>query len=113
MRIVNCTKHDVTFANNGIAAILPKSGIVARVKMDPDVLCDIVKINGIDVPVYWTSSTGVVSGLPDPEQDTWYLVSLQVYNACPNRHDLIITHRSERNADNQITHCEAMARPCR
>lgn len=110
--IVNLTPHDVTFDTGEGRVTLPKAEVPARVRMDPDVLCDDVVIDGVHIPIYWTASTGTVTGLPDPKPYIRYLVSLQVYNACKHsRSDLLITHRSVRDADNKITHCAALAVP--
>lgn len=110
--IVNLTPHDVTFDTGEGRVTLPKAEVPARVRMDPDVLMDVVAIDGVGIPVYWTASTGTVTGLPDPVPGTLYLVSLQVYNACKHsRSDLLITHRSARDSNNKITHCMALAVP--
>lgn len=111
MIVKNLTPHDVTFDTGEGRVTLPKAGVPARVRMDPDVLMDVVTIDEVKIPVYWTASTGTMTGLPDPAPGTLYLVSLQVYNACENRSDLLITHRSVRDADNKITHCAALALP--
>lgn len=110
--IINLTPHNVTFDTGEGRATLPKAEVPARVRMDPDVVFDQIIVDGVEIPIYWTASTGAVTGLPDPVPGTLYLVSFQVYNACKHsRSDLVVTHRSVRDANNRITHCAALAVP--
>lgn len=44
-------------------------------------------INGIEV---YRMEFGEVENLPEPQEDTYYIVALMVAKACPNRHDLLI-----------------------
>ena len=75
-QFINCTPHDITL-NDG--TIIAKSGVVARVsasftEFDTDGVC--------------RQEFGDVEGLPEPKEDTIYVVSALVL-AASNRKDLV------------------------
>src|SRR5690606_2957528 len=93
--IINLTPHAINvFSPEGeeIAAI-PSSGL-ARARALPE-LDGTVDIAGASVPVYRVSY-GEVSGLPEPEDDTQYVVSPLAAQAAARAgrttHDLLMTH---------------------
>ncbi len=51
---------------------------------------------------------GKVKNLPQPEENTLYIVSSMVFNALPNRKDLCVPFDFVRNAKKQIIGCRAL-----
>lgn len=79
-KLVNLTPHSITLRDpDGIDHIIPPSGIVARVTMEPG---ELENLAGIPVPVARPDSVGKVEGLPDEEPGTWYIVSSLVGQHC-------------------------------
>ncbi len=83
MNLVNLTPHDIHVMENEVVVTYPASGQQARVSVTQEKLTE---INGAPVyrPVY-----GEVTGLPEPQNDTMYIVSMLVRSAAPNRTDLM------------------------
>ena len=109
MRIVNLTPHEVKIVDGGnnVVAVFPSDG-VARASQH-DVLVD--EINSI--PVVKTEF-GEVLGLPEPAEDTVFIVSrITVEVACArglNTDDLLITSGAVRDDQGRIVGCRALAR---
>lgn len=77
-KFINCTPHPITLNNTTLAP----SGSVARVSSSHDYGGD---VGG--VPTY-TVTYGDITGLPDADNDTIYIVSAMVLAAAPDRGDL-------------------------
>ena len=77
VRFTNLTPHEIVILDgqNNVIAKIPPSGTVARVESGEELISE---INGI--PVYRTTY-GVVTGLPEPEPGTVYIVSIVVLSA--------------------------------
>lgn len=109
MRIVNLTPHEVKIVDGGnnVVAVFPSDG-VARASQH-DVLVD--EINSI--PVVKTEF-GEVLGLPEPAEDTVFIVSritVEVARARGlNTDDLLITSGAVRDDQGRIVGCRALAR---
>lgn len=112
MKLVNLTPHTITLVgDNGTTTIEP-SGPPARVTFAPDQQTSTVEVNGLDVPIVRTATTGVVTGLPAALPDTLYIVSRQVVDAVPDRDDLVCTHDAVRDQQTRaIVGCRKLARP--
>lgn len=108
MQIINLTPHTLNMITNEGTVDIPSNGL-ARVTFAPDTPDGAIA----DIPVYVTASTGTVTGLEKPKDGTVYVVSRQVYDACPNRNDLVITHQAVRGEGGRIVGCRAFARPTR
>jgi len=93
-KLVNLTPHEVTIydENGNVKLRIPPSGQVARVKSRQ---VKIGEINGI--PVFKTEFYDI-EGLPDPQPDTVYIVSLLVLQACRDRKDLVAPDTSPQGA---------------
>ena len=76
MQIINCTPHDIAL-NNGES--FPMSGNIARVSSS-------FEANGKG---FFKVAYGEVTGLPDEQADTLYIVSSMVANAT-SRNDVIV-----------------------
>ena len=109
MRVVNLTPHEVKIVDGGnnVVAVFPSDG-VARASQH-DVLVD--EINSI--PVVKTEF-GEVLGLPEPAEDTVFIVSritVEVARARGlNTDDLLITSGAVRDDQGRIVGCRALAR---
>jgi hypothetical protein len=110
--IVNLTPHTIALVGaDGQTREIAPGGPAARVVMDPPIPAGVVTIDGMDVPIVSTSSAGQVTGLPQPQPGTLFLVSLQVAKACPDRDDLVVTNDAVRGDGGQIIGCRSLAKP--
>lgn len=100
MNIINLTPHEVNIMSNGtIKKTFVPSGLIARVSVyDTVVDC----IDGVDILKEHYSD---VVDLPDPTDDTIYIVSLLVCQACPDRTDLVHPSRPVRDDAGRIVGC--------
>lgn len=99
--IVNLTPHKVTvMASEGyVVAEYPASGQVARVTMSDTY---VGSVNGISVV---TKTAGEVVGLPEPAEDTYYIVSGLVQAAFPHRTDLLVPDDLVRDVEGRVVGC--------
>lgn len=103
--IVNLTPHAVTFyAQDGKTVLntIPSSGM-ARAAQSRSTIGD---INGIPV---CKTSYGEVEGLPAPQPNTIYIVSVLTAQAAKDRKDLYIVDDTVRDSSGQILGCKALA----
>ena len=101
---INLTPHVLNvICNDGTVIDIPTSGIVARCAQDNEV---VDTINGISV----TKQTfGSVTGLPESQRGTYYVVSRLVAAACPERKDLFIPGPLVRNDKGQPIGCKGLS----
>lgn len=106
MKIINLTPHEITFldGNNSVLATIEPSGAIARASQTREAIGE---VNGIVVN---QCSYGSVTGLPDPQDGTIYLVSALTAQACRDRNDVFIVDDAVRNEAGQIVGCRAIAR---
>ena len=110
MNIVNLTPHALNLmpaGPTGPVVTIPPSGLVARCAVDR-VQVDTVTVDGIVIPVNRTQF-GAVTGLPDPQPDTIFVVSALVAQAVPDRQDVFITDDAVRDDQGRIIGCRALA----
>jgi len=110
MNIVNLTPHALVMMPAGPAGpivTIPPSGQVARCAVDR-VQIYTVTVDGISVPVN-KIQFGTVSGLPDPQPDTIYVVSTLVAQAVPDRWDVFIVDDAVRDDQGRIIGARALA----
>ncbi|MBO0526673.1 hypothetical protein [Clostridium botulinum] len=100
-RIINYTPHDInivsqdgelikTYSSKGIARVSAKS-------LYKDT------INEVDI---FKTEYGKVEGLPSEEKEgTYYIVSMLVKQACPNRKDLLSPSQLVRDSEGKIIGC--------
>lgn len=105
-KIINCTPHAINFldGNNSVLATVEPSGVVARAAQTRET---VGSVNGIPVN---QCSYGAVTGLPDPQPETIYLVSALTAQACRDRNDVFITDDAVRDDSGRIIGCRAIAR---
>ncbi|MCL4413445.1 MAG: hypothetical protein M1522_01650 [Actinobacteria bacterium] len=106
MKIINLTPHAITlFCGGDEQFVFPADAAgPARVEMqrEPAGL-----VNGIPVS---RVLVGEVYGLPEPAEDTVFIVSRVVAEACPLRHDLFITDGAVRDQQGRVVGCTGFAR---
>lgn len=104
-KIINCTPHAINFLREDgiVLATVEPSGTIARAAQTRE---RVSEVNGIVVN---QCSYGAVTGLPDPQPETIYLVSALTAQACRNRSDVFIVDDAVRNESGQIIGCRAIA----
>lgn len=111
MKLVNLTPHAITLmpmGPDGPSVTIPSSG-VARCATNR-VQIDTVNMIGITIPVNRTQF-GEVDGLPDPQPDTFYVVSALVAQAVAGiRDDVLIVDDAVRDEQGRIIGARALAR---
>lgn len=103
--IINLTPHDITFiGGNGDKRIIARSGKLARVAAKT------VTVGSIDgIPVTATEF-GEVEGLPEPAENTIYIVSSLVAQRVPERTDVYIPSESVRDENGRIIGCKSLGK---
>ena len=101
-KIINLTPHTINFHSCGKIYSIPSSGI-ARATSERT---QINTINGF--PVY-TVSYGNVENLPEPKENTIYVVSALTAQAVPDREDVFIVDDTIRDENNRIIGCRGLA----
>jgi len=89
MQFINLTAHQITEVTTGVT--IPPSGRTARVKSSTTKVGE-----HAGSPIY-TSTFGKVEGLPEPQENTMFIVSALCLNACPERTDLVAPGNLLRN----------------
>jgi len=110
MRIMNLTPHPLNLmpaGPTGPVVTIPPSGQVARCATSR-VQVDTITVDGVTIPVNRTQF-GEVTGLPDPQPDTIYIVSAVVAQAVPDRTDVFIVDDAVRDEQGRIIGCRALA----
>ena len=113
VKLVNLTPHPLRFfASDGCELVFKPSGTVARVEQKRELVLDLVTRDGHNVMVT-QSSFGEVTGLPDPQPNTYYVVSLitaQALKAIGRTDDILIVDAAVRGEENRIIGCRGFAR---
>lgn len=107
-KIINLTPHTINFVgqDNAIIASIPSSG-VARATQRREIV-DTVMANGITLPIA-RCTYGDVQGLPEPMDDTIYIVSAITAQAVPTRADVFIVDDSVRDESGRIIGVRGLA----
>ena len=103
IKLINLTPHEITIIRDDGSITIPPADTVAR--------CAVTRrqVGSVDgIPVN-RSVFGTVEGLPDPQPDTYYIVSAVVAQACPDRNDLLIPDDTVRDDQGRIIGCRALA----
>jgi len=139
MKIINCTPHDVVIVVDVVIGdyissddtevvpefyVIEKSGIIPRLKevqkkvktiRTTATRQDEVEKYGYDNG--WNlyidimeKSFNEVEGLPEPQEDTYYIVSALVAGAAKNRDDLLIPNDIVRDEAGRIIGCRNLAK---
>lgn len=107
-KIVNLTPHTINFVgqDNAIVASIPSSG-VARATQRREIV-DTIMANGVTLPIA-RCIYGDVQGLPEPMDDTIYIVSAITAQAVPTRPDVFIVDDSVRDESGRIIGVRGLA----
>jgi len=100
INIINCTPHPINIVSHG--EIKP-SGIIPRVSTTE------VEAGNIEGIPCVTQSRGVVTGMPEPEKDTIFIVSGFVFNAT-DRKDVVAPDTGKTAIRNEKGHIIAVTR---
>lgn len=101
--IRNLTPHALNIhVPNGAVLNLPPSGDVARVSTAKTVAFHLDTGNGDTFPNVWDVTFGDVTGLPDPVDGVFLVVSRIVKSAVPTRRDVLVPGAPIRDADGVI-----------
>lgn len=104
VKIINLTPHELVIFNSEDKEVMriPSSGII-RVKEEK------IKIGEINsIPIYKINYTES-EGLPEPQVNTYYFVSIIVAQANPNRSDLLLSSDLVRDESGRILGCKSFA----
>lgn len=92
---------------------LPPSGIIARCKTDRQIIDSFIleDVDGWDITVPVTKTRfGEVEGLPEPKENTIYIVSSLVAQAVPDREDVFFPDDIVRDEQGNIIGCRALGK---
>ena len=109
MKLVNLTPHALNLMPEGPDepdGLIRRPGRLPGARLTGQV--DTVAVDGISVPVNQTQF-GAVTGLPDPQPDTIYIVSSLVAQAVPDRPDVLIVDDAVRDDQGRIIGARALA----
>lgn len=107
-KIINLTPHTINFVgqDNIIISSIPSSG-VARATQRREIV-DTIMANGVTLPIA-RCTYGDVQGLPEPMDDTIYIVSAITAQAVPTRPDVFIVDDSVRDESGRIIGVRGLA----
>ncbi len=108
INVVNCTPHDVNLITTNGNITFPRSGIIPRLT-EQQVKINSVTVNGIDIDIMKKSFLEP-EGLPEPQENTIYIVSALVAGAAKDRDDLFIPNDTIRDDKGRIIGCKNLAK---
>ena len=108
INIINLTPHTITFiTENGNLNVKP-SGLVARVSAKTEET-GYMYVTSFDIRIPVTTTVyGEVEGLPDPSENSIYVVSSLVAKQVPERKDVFIPNESVRDDQGRIIGCKSL-----
>lgn len=101
IHFVNLCDHRVSLFTGETVLNIPRSGEIARCKTHNELICYVNTVVPITAQVI-----EYITGLPEPKENTIYIVSKQVRDAAPERHDLVapgVKIKSVNGTDNGCT----------
>lgn len=101
--IVNYTPHEIAVITKWSKTRIPSAGI-ARVSQKNTIVDE---IEGFDI---FQAEYGAVEGLPEPQNNTLYIVSAIVKSALPSRDDLLVPTEFIRDEAGKILGCRGFLR---
>lgn len=108
IKVVNCTPHDVNLITEKGNITFPRSGIIPRLTESQKKI-NSVNSNGIEIDIMEKSFLEP-EGLPEPQENTIFIVSALVAGAIKNRDDLVIPNDIVRDEAGRIIGCKNLAR---
>jgi hypothetical protein len=104
MNFINCTPHPVNiYRKDGTVMSLPKGEVVPRLTTQEE--C----INAVDGIEIYETTFGKVENLPEPKENTFYIVSRMVLDAKPDRMDLVSVGSAIRDYRGNIIGCRGLS----
>lgn len=104
-RIINATPHAVNLVNddgNVLRTFLPKISVRVASR------CEVVgTLDGIPID---SATFGEVEGLPEYQDDVYYIVSRLVKQALPDREDLLCPGQQVRDSEGRVIGCKSLSR---
>jgi len=96
--VINLTPHDVVIVDAVVGGMrYPCNGQIARIE---ERYIEVDR-STLTVPLCHVVQ-GEVEGLPPSKRNIWYIVSRMIFDALPNRHDLLVPVDVVRNDAGQI-----------
>ena len=110
MRLRNFTQHPVILQQGDKTVTLPSEGF-AKVDNSPGTLALFTECNGIMIPIHNRDQKGEVTGLPEPQEGVFLIVSAMVGEAS-DREDLLVpgTGPKDETVRNEKGHVVAITR---
>ena len=108
VKVINCTPHDVNLITKSGNITFPRSGIIPRLT-EQQVKINSVTVNGIEIDIM-EKSFNEAEGLPEPQENTYYIVSALVAGAVKGRDDLLIPNDIVRDEKGNIIGCRSLAK---
>ena len=108
IKVVNCTPHDVNLITEKGNITFPRSGIIPRLT-EQQVKINSINSNGIEIDIMKKSFLEP-EGLPEPQENTIFIVSALVAGAAKDRDDLVIPNDTIRDDQGRIIGCKNLAR---
>ena len=108
MKLINLTSHHISIATDEGTLDIQPSGDVARIATRYEAH-QIINVDGYRIGIHSVRNTNVI-GLPEPEPDTFYIVSSIIAHAA-NRKDVLYPGHSHRDSDGNIIACDGLLVP--
>lgn len=105
MKFINLTPHEINVVNPCVIITIPPSGTVARVSVSRQVIWKAETEGGFGIPIF-VPSFGNVENLPEPHNNTYFIVSTLVRTALPHRLDLISPGNLVRDDNGNVIGCD-------
>ena len=108
--LINLTPHNINIIREDgrLILALPRSGRVARCDEEVEDLGTLM-VDGVEIPII-RKSLGKVENLPEPQARVFYIVSLAVAKAVPERDDLLVPGQAVRDEQGRIIGTSALAK---
>lgn len=113
-KLINLTPHNIDLVVGDTKVTISPSGEVARCAVEKQRVGSITLYDGAkvlaEIPLN-QNTYGEVTGLPDPQPDTYYIVSLIVAQAVAGkRDDVLVVDDTVRDEQGRIIGARALAR---
>lgn len=108
IKLVNCTPHDVNLITKSGNITFPRSGIIPRLTEVQNKI-NSINSNGIEIDIMEKSFLKP-EGLPEPKENTIFIVSALVAGAAKDRDDLVIPNDIIRDDKGNIVGCKNLAK---
>lgn len=105
-KILNMTPHPIVIigVDGQVIETIQPSGSLIRLKAST------VTVGQINMIPVSETVFGEPEGLPEPAEDTYYIVSAIVKTALPSRSDLLVTAEAVRDGNGNIVGCRSLGR---